>query len=360
MKNNQLFLTIILAFFGLGAQTLIHAAEMKQQEGAAPAAQTLPIMLPDGTVEQLQLDMQEFFTHKTFAQLIDAQKAKGRSFILARVVTKERSWLVLTKKSVNYFDAHAFNKYLLTQLNNFVLAGLISADYPIDITDQNRYRYSIDMPITSATKQFYNAAAFQEGYVKIKDPLNNKVIASNEDIQYFQLINNQFIPLLSNKDLFLDPNAQAREFNLNGFYANQSSDLPLQAQAHYKLGEIYYYGNQTVPKNYPQALAQFELALQSNANPQARAKAYYMAGIMYYKGEGVVQDYQQALQYLMPAAKQNADWWTKTRALKAIALIKVTAPWRWLNAELLKIMLAEPVEEEVKVVRTYPIPEDID
>jgi len=71
------------------------------------------------------------------------------------------------------------------------------------------------------------------------------------------------------------------------------------AQAQFKLGIMYFYGQETA-QNYKEALKWFQKAAEQEL-PEAQCNT----GLMYYEGKGVPQNLTEALKWLNKAAKQN-------------------------------------------------------
>ncbi len=70
--------------------------------------------------------------------------------------------------------------------------------------------------------------------------------------------------------------------------------------AQYRLGKMYYTGEEGVERDYKKALEWFEAAAK-----QGHMNAQYHLGKMYYKGKGVRKDYKVALEWFEAAAKQG-------------------------------------------------------
>jgi len=68
----------------------------------------------------------------------------------------------------------------------------------------------------------------------------------------------------------------------------------------YKLGNMYCLGNRGVAKDYAQALALYQLAIEQNFD-----LAQYNLGVMYYYGVGFAQDCAEALRLFLLAAAQG-------------------------------------------------------
>jgi TPR repeat protein len=71
------------------------------------------------------------------------------------------------------------------------------------------------------------------------------------------------------------------------------------ADAQYKLGEMYYYG-EGVPQDDKTAVKWYTLAAK-----QGNARAQNNLGLMYYRGQGVPQDYKTAVKWYTLSAKQG-------------------------------------------------------
>ena len=83
-----------------------------------------------------------------------------------------------------------------------------------------------------------------------------------------------------------------------------------ELEAQIDLGNMYYFGRDSVPKDYLQAAKWLRLAAEQGAAEkgdaeQRVAEARYNLGILYVTGEGVAQDYAEAAKWFRMAAEQG-------------------------------------------------------
>ena len=79
----------------------------------------------------------------------------------------------------------------------------------------------------------------------------------------------------------------------SGFFTKGNAD------AQYKLGEMYYDG-QVVLQDYEEAVKWYRKSAE-----QGFAKAQYHLGLMYYDGTGVLQDYKESVKWYRTSAEQG-------------------------------------------------------
>jgi len=280
MKNKVTFLAIFLIVFGLTVKRLVYTAEMGSKEKEKATRNILPILVPNDTVEHLDILDIDPLSGKTFAELIHTQQARGDTFILARVVS--------ASGSVYYFDAHTFNRDLLIQLHTKYLHNSCRL-LQCEISEEHRKSCALSQYLRNPLHHTYpidSNPESREAYriineVRVPMTIESEIIRSNADIQYFELINNKFIYLWSNEELFLKPYDSKKAFRLALFYANQSDDLPLRAVGQWKLG-IYYQFGKGVAKNTETSLEYYKKVIANQeAIPDIKTLAHFSLGKLY-------------------------------------------------------------------------------
>jgi TPR repeat protein len=234
--------------------------------------------------EWIELDDNETFTRKPFAQLIENSTKVGIPFILARIMTRSEYGY-----EVHYVDAHSIN-------------GVYGA-YPFT------HHYKI---------------------MSVIDPVNGLPI---RNIDYFIISNPNavvFEYLCCDLDSITGVSKKAQLYR-NIFYVNQQNNRTLSAQAALRLEsslaqleeinpalaisvkveliQLYYYGSTEVAKDWIKARDYCMQIKDQQINAGAAIVAKGRLGEIYYKGspDGIIKNYAMARDFLIQVKDQQIN-----------------------------------------------------
>ncbi len=281
----------LLNYFYSNSDEYKHLAkeiENKEKNELAKPPSIKSLEYPKSITEGLSWDISknDFFTHKSFSELILNQQQANESFILAKVTIKKND-----KDFISYYyDAHALNKRLF-------------GPYPIQNFNKPLLNPINKHPIHTIEYFTFDQADNNFKYLCSYFDLLN-VDNSKELLNYFYLNSNNLEHCISqyNKYVSINDYPKIKQYaEILSIPKVKNVNLKIWASATYNLGEIYYFGPGLDRPNYQKAKEFFELVSTpevKNVNLQTWALATCSLGNIYHIGQGLDRpDYQKAKEF---------------------------------------------------------------
>lgn len=280
-----------------------------------------PVQNESQSEEVIDLEMQDVFTEKSFAQLMNDQHEHDLPYIVARVVSKNYAG-----DRIRYCNAHDLNKIF----GGYPLRGSASSysfktpqsGFPVQHVDYfiinnpddaaflylcSYYELMVDPAQKDKFREIFHANQVEDPQLHVK-------------AQRRLAVDEQFDPLLSAKAkmrlgeiYFAGRYGMQKDYDqasqyLEDVLENPHSDSAVIMRAHGILGQIYYSGEYGADKNYKKVCRSLEQILSEQKDPQALATMQLQLGQLYYAGGyGLGVDYARAHSYFEQVANQDAN-----------------------------------------------------